>query len=256
MGKLLDLFDCSPGLLSSLLPDTLAPLSTLPSKLLRYDCGDSYGGWTCKGLNTTCPHIAETMAAMKKFVRTYVPHLKLWMTELCYALEFGDYPGPPSCPTLPRYDFQDGMQWGYMLFGDFGEVGASGWIYWNMILDKKGGPWLVSKEHNDPDPNIQQPLIVVDPSTGEYFFTGAYYAMTHFGRYVEPGAHRIFLEAVEGQTIPSNMKAVAFEEGRKVVVVIMNDLQEEREVFLVFNEYLAKVVLTPISFTTLEFHIE
>merc|ERR1711998_722349 len=59
-----------------------------------------------------------------------------------------------------------------------------------------GGPWLVSEEHNDPDPNPQQPVLVVDPSSGKYYRTGVYYAMTHFGRFIQPGAFRIDLRII------------------------------------------------------------
>jgi len=222
-----------------------------------YDCGDAYGGWVCNGLNTTCPHIEDTMKRMRAFVKTHVPaHMRVWMTELCYADEFGDYPGPPKCPRLPRYDFEDSMQWGYMLFGDFGVVGASGWIYWNMILDTTGGPWLTSPEHNDPNPNIQQPVIVADPKTGKYYKTGVYYALAHFGRYVEPGSVRIGLDAAKGSSIPSNMKVIAFEHETKVTLVLMNDLNEDRDVFLVYKGFGAKISMTPVSFTSLEFKLE
>jgi len=227
-----------------------------------YDCGDNlqgyrhnhnHGGWTCSGINTTCPYIETTMAGMKKFVDKEVPGMKLWMTELCYALEDGDYPSPPKCPTLPRYDFEDAMQWGYMIFGDFGTVGASGWIYWNMILDTNGGPWLTSPEHNDPDPNIQHPVIIVDIEAQKYYLTGLYYMMAHFSHFLEPlVTYRVDLQ---GQ-LPSNLKAIAFEHNRRVVVVIMNDSQENRNVSISFGNQFAEVPLTPVSVTTLEFYFE
>jgi hypothetical protein len=44
---------------------------------------------------------------------------------------------------LPRYDFEDGDFWGNEILTDL-EFHASAWIYWNTILDEKGGPWLVS----------------------------------------------------------------------------------------------------------------
>jgi len=56
----------------------------------------------------------------------------MWMTELCYATECGDY--PLTAPKLPRYDFEDGHNWGNVIMLDL-EAGANGWIYWNMILN-------------------------------------------------------------------------------------------------------------------------
>jgi hypothetical protein len=72
------------------------------------------------------------MQSMAYFVKNNLPSgMKVWMSELCYAIEYGDYVGPPSTPMLPRADFQDAMQWGYMMFGDFVTVGASG-MQWRL----------------------------------------------------------------------------------------------------------------------------
>ncbi len=72
--------------------------------------------------------------------------LSIW----CWLARGKKKPQDPNtgCAPLPRYDFQDAMQWGAMLYADFLIVQASGWIYWNMILDTTGGPWLISPEHN------------------------------------------------------------------------------------------------------------
>ena len=56
------------------------------------------------------------------------------------------------CENAPVYEFSDGEFWGNMIMNDM-KNWVSGWIYWNMILDQDGGPWLVSPEHGDPDPN-------------------------------------------------------------------------------------------------------
>jgi hypothetical protein len=79
------------------------------------------------------------------------------MTEVCYAYEAGT----PKSMSLPRYDFEDGDFWGTQIFNDL-EAHASAWIYWNMILDEKGGPWSVSYVHGNPDPNIQHPVVIID----------------------------------------------------------------------------------------------
>ena len=43
----------------------------------------------------------------------------------------------------PVYEFSDGEFWGNMIMNDM-KNWVSGWIYWNMILDQDGGPWLIS----------------------------------------------------------------------------------------------------------------
>ncbi len=56
------------------------------------------------------------------------PDLPIWMTEICYV-------------KMPVYEFSDGEIWGNMIMNDM-KNWVSGWIYWNMILDQEGGPWL------------------------------------------------------------------------------------------------------------------
>ena len=114
------------------------------------------------------------------------PDLPLWMTEVCYAYDAGT---PKSMP-LPRFDFEDGDYWGNQIFNDL-EVYTSAWIYWNMILDEKGGPWSVSEIHGNPDPNIQHPVVIIDRHSKKVTYTGLYYYLAHFSKFVRPGAIRI-----------------------------------------------------------------
>jgi O-glycosyl hydrolase len=152
------------------------------------------------------------------------------------------------------------MQWGNMLFSDFNIVGASGWIYWNMILDTTGGPWLTSPEHNDPDPNPQQPVIIVDPVTNKYYLTGCYYALAHFGRYVKTGSVRIDVSqrsegAVGEGKSPISSVAFLHDDSSTVVLVLMNEGAKEHTVRIEYEGYVADVTLPSISFMTLSFTI-
>lgn len=113
------------------------------------------------------------------------PDLPLWMTEVCYVRGAG---APPNTP-VPQYDFADGAFWGNMIASDI-RAGASAWIYWNMILDQQGGPWMVSPVHHDPDPNAQQPVVVINRETKKVYYTGLYYYLAHFSKFVRPGAVR------------------------------------------------------------------
>lgn len=143
-----------------------------------------------------------------------------------------------------------------------------------MILDTKGGPWLISPEHNDPPINIQQPLIIVDPPKGTYQLTGAYYMMAHFGKYLEPlecvrvgleasslsetsAANGFTASATSESDLPGNFKFVAFlnPSKKKVVIILMNDDTSTRTAYLNFAGNFAQIDLTPISITTLEFTV-
>jgi glucosylceramidase len=117
-----------------------------------------------------------------------------------------------------------------------------------------GGPWLISPDHNDPDPNEQQPVLVADPETGKYYLTGAYYALAHFGRYVPPGSVRI--EAAE-HSVSSRLSSIAFLDVHAglVNIVLMNDDIQPTEFTLVLGAKTAKVSVPAISFVTLQFHL-
>jgi len=114
------------------------------------------------------------------------PEIPFWMDELCYAYEAGY----PKGKKLPIYEFADGDVWGNIIFSDL-EAGTSAWLYWNAILDETGGPWAVSPVHGNPDPNIQHPVVIINKATHEITYTGTYYYLAHFSKFVRPGAVRI-----------------------------------------------------------------
>jgi glucosylceramidase len=63
---------------------------------------------------------------------------------------------------------------------------VNGWIDWNMVLDKQGGPnWFK---------NWCMAPVIVDPDKDEVYFTPVYYVMAHFSKYIRPGAVRVGFE--------------------------------------------------------------
>jgi glucosylceramidase len=134
------------------------------------------------------PYHGYDMANFDKIAALHnlFPDLPLWETEVCWCYICG---APKNIP-LPRHDWEDGDHWGQQIFGDVG-ASASAWIYWNLILDEKGGPWMVSPVHQDPDPNVQHPLVVIDRSTKKVTYTAAFYYLAHFSKFVRPGDVRV-----------------------------------------------------------------
>jgi len=103
------------------------------------------------------------------------PELPIWQTEVCYAFGPNVNNIPPNGPTkMPVYVFEDGEFWGNMIINDM-KNWVSAWIYWNMVLDENGGPWLISTEHGDPDKNYQQPVVIINKKTKKVTYTGLYY---------------------------------------------------------------------------------
>ena len=151
------------------------------------------------------------------------PDLPFWMDELCYAYEAGY----PKNKKLPIYDFDDGDVWGNIIFSDL-EAGTSAWLYWNAILDETGGPWAVSPVHGNPDRNIQHPVVIINKTTHEITYTGAYYYLAHFSKFVRPGAVRV---QTNGKTKGVRVMAFQTPEGG-FVVQLLNSLEQNSAVNL------------------------
>ncbi|MEM5565008.1 glycoside hydrolase family 30 protein [Psychroserpens sp. AS72] len=88
---------------------------------------------------------------------------------------------------------------------------VDGWIDWNMVLDKQGGPnwfknWCVAP-------------VIVDPDNDEVYFTPIYYTMAHFSRYIRPNAMIIGVE----KTDDSLMVTAAKNPDGSIAVVVFNE---------------------------------
>jgi O-glycosyl hydrolase len=122
-----------------------------------------------------------------------VPRMPLWMTEVCCLHDpKANDPGPTT--------YSDGDFWGNQILDDL-EAGASAWIDWNMILDQDGGPWLISLEHEDAEVNPQSAMVHINTETHEVVYTPLYYYLSHFSRFIRPGAVRIGTIVQSGQPV-------------------------------------------------------
>lgn len=241
-----------------LLRDHVAPLlekSGLKTKLMLSEAPDRYDA------STNYPILMDDAGARKDVAvmpyhgydfkeyskvgelhRRY-PDVPLWMTEVCYAYEAGT----PKSFALPRYEFADGDFWGQQIFNDL-ENYASAWIYWNAVLDEKGGPWSVSYIHGNPDPNIQHPVVIINRETHEVTYTGLYYYLAHFSKFVRPGAVRI---ETTGKYPGVRVMSFKSPEG-KTVSELMNSRKQDVEVEVVERGRTLRLKLPAVSITTAE----
>ena len=137
------------------------------------------------------------------------------------------------------------------------QAGASGWIYWNLALDSNGGPSLISPGHGDPRENKQHPVVIVDDNS--FHFTGLYFFLAHFSKFVRPGAVRVGVD--ESDALTSSVVAVAFEdapdedEDAGVTLQLVNSAKGKAHTVAVCAEidgstWTANLTLPALSITT------
>jgi glucosylceramidase len=115
-----------------------------------------------------------------------------------------------------------------------------------MVLDENGGPWSVSVVHSNPDPNSQQPVVIVDRKQKKVIYAGVYYYLTHFSKYVRPGAVRI---ETAGKT--PGVRFVSFvTPDQGIVAEMMNSNKVDTEIFIKFHDKTLPVKLPATSITT------
>lgn len=169
------------------------------------------------------------------------PDLKLWMTEVDHSYNTDT----PRSVALPNKEYEDGDFWGNQIMNDL-ESGTSAWIYWNMILDEKGGPWLVSPVHRDTDGNQQHPVVIIDRQTKQVTYTGLYYYLAHFSKFVRPGAVRIGVGGSAG-----GVRCVAFHaKSGDMVAEILNSNRRAANATLNWRGKFLSLNLPALSITT------
>ncbi|MCH8534280.1 MAG: glycosyl hydrolase family 30 [Flavobacteriaceae bacterium] len=117
---------------------------------------------------------------------------------------------------------------------------VEGWIDWNMVLDKQGGPnwfenWCVAP-------------VIVDPDKDEVYFTPLYYVMAHFSKFIRPGAKRIDFELEKENDLL--VSAVTNPDGSHAIVVF-NTSKEEKFFELQLNNQSKVICIAPQAIQTL-----
>ncbi|QSE96428.1 glycoside hydrolase family 30 protein [Fulvivirga lutea] len=91
---------------------------------------------------------------------------------------------------------------------------VDGWVDWNMVLNKQGGPnwfknWCVAP-------------VLADPENDEVYYTPLYYTMSHFSRFIRPDAVRIGLNLSTDELLAT---AVHNPDGTIALVVLNQENQ-------------------------------
>ena len=228
----------------------------------------SYHGYDCQ---FNCSKARQRYDAVQSLHQRW-PDKELFMTEICYAYNDGDSDGncsslktlpmcnewprdPTLAPPLPRLDFDDGQVWGSRIVSDV-RAGASGWLYWNLLLSAIGGPYLFSPSHNDGAKNFQQAPIHLSKDHLDFHTTGLFFHLAHFSRFsskttaieieIESNVDSI-RDAPEGT---AGQDASGFVNSTHAILQLLNHDRTPRRAKILYSDYEAVIDLSPTSITT------
>ena len=116
---------------------------------------------------------------------------------------------------------------------------VDGWVDWNMVLDRQGGPnWFK---------NWCLAPIIVDPEADEVYMTPMYYAMAHFSKYIRPGSKRIDFdldnEALQVTAVKNPDNSLA--------IVVLNETEEAHTMNLSLADKSTKITISPQAIQTI-----
>ena len=116
---------------------------------------------------------------------------------------------------------------------------VDGWVDWNMVLDRQGGPnwfknWCVAP-------------VIVDPENDEVYFTPLYYTMAHFSKYMRPGAKVIGLDSSDTEL----QVTAAHNPDGSIAVVVFNEGKTLKTFELSLGETSKLITIQPQAIQTI-----
>ena len=116
---------------------------------------------------------------------------------------------------------------------------VDGWVDWNMVLDRQGGPnwfenWCVAP-------------VIVDPDNDEVYFTPIYYTLAHFSKYIRPDAKVIEVKNSD----EALMVTAAKNPDGSIAVVVFNEGEIEKSFNLSLNGNTANIVISAQAIQTI-----
>lgn len=120
---------------------------------------------------------------------------------------------------------------------------VDGWIDWNMILNKQGGPnwfknWCIAP-------------IIVDEENDEVYFTPLYYVMTHFSKFIRPNAQRIgFENPLNDEEL---MVTAAQNPDGSIAVILFNPSEKEQQLEISLEKQKTNLTISKKALQTILF---
>ncbi|CAN5736727.1 glycoside hydrolase family 30 protein [soil metagenome] len=116
---------------------------------------------------------------------------------------------------------------------------VDGWIDWNMVLNKQGGPNWFKNWCTAP--------VIVDEENDEVYFTPLYYTMAHFSKFIRPGAVRI---GFENDNAELKVTAAQNPDGT-VAVIVFNPTEQKKDFKISFKKDSFNISISPKAIQTI-----
>lgn len=116
---------------------------------------------------------------------------------------------------------------------------VDGWVDWNMVLDRQGGPnwfenWCVAP-------------VIVDPDADEVYFTPIFYTMAHFSKYIRPGAKVIALENSDDRLMATAVQ----NPDESIAVVLFNEFETPKTINLLMYDKITEFTIEAQAIQTI-----
>ena len=168
-----------------------------------------------------------------------------WWSET--ATDWGFYWAPPEEKAAhPKYvpvhryarDLVEGLNHWFV-----------GWIDWNLVLDRNGGPNHVN--------NLCAAPIMVDTATGEVHITPLLDVMTHFSHYLQPGDRVVQVSTSTPGLAPDAFHATAAlsQDGKHLVVIAFNASEKPLDYVIQVGKRQAPVRIPANALQSLRFPV-
>lgn len=116
---------------------------------------------------------------------------------------------------------------------------VDGWVDWNMVLDKQGGPNWFKNWCTAP--------VIVDIENDEVYFTPLYYTMAHFSKFIRPGAVRIGCSIDNKDLMVTAAKNV----DGSIALVIFNPTEASQSLEIVMSHQKKNIIINAKALQTI-----
>lgn len=120
---------------------------------------------------------------------------------------------------------------------------VDGWVDWNMVLDRQGGPnwfknWCVAP-------------VIVDDKNDEVYFTPLYYVMSHFSKFMRPGAVKIGCEINN-----KDLKVTAVQNpDNSIALVVFNPTEQSHSIQINISNHKSDISISAKALQTVVIHL-